>query len=153
MRIGLTGANGMLGAALAKNLSIIHKLFETSRNQGVGGQNIEWDCFDLTDTKLLLKWLNKVKPDIVIHCAAIVNIDACEEYVDAAIAIHVEATKVMVEYLNANNGRLIYISTDSVFDGEKDGAYDESDLVNPLNVYAETKLMGENLVQSMNLCN
>jgi len=149
MRIGITGANGMLGTALATNLSKTHKLFATSRSRGVDGENIEWDCFDLTNTLLLLKWLNKVKPDVVIHCAAIVDVDACEEHVDDAIAIHVEATKVMADYLNGNNGRLIYISTDSVFDGEKEGAYDESDLVNPLNVYAETKIMGEDFVQSM----
>ncbi len=150
MKIGITGANGMLGKALIMHLSKVHKLFATSRNQGLEGENIDWNCFDLTDNMLLLKWLNKVKPDVVIHCAAIVNIDSCEEHVDKAIAIHVEATKTMLDYLNANNGRLIYISTDSVFDGEKQGAYSESDLVNPLNVYAKTKIMGEKSVQSMN---
>ncbi len=66
-----------------------------------------------------------------------------------ATAIHVEATKVISDYLDNNNGRLIYISTDSVFDGEKQDAYDESDLTNPFNVYAKTKLIGENFTQSM----
>jgi len=149
MRIGITGANGMLGKALTIHLSKVHKLFATSRNQGVKGENIEWSCFDLTDTMLLLKWLNKIKPDVVIHCAAIVNVDTCEENVDAAMAIHVKATKVMVDYLNDNNGRLIYISTDSVFDGMKKNTYNEADLTNPFNVYAETKLMGEDFTQSM----
>jgi dTDP-4-dehydrorhamnose reductase len=149
MRIGITGASGMLGTALLAHLSRLHKVFATSRSKGIEGKDIEWDCFDLTDIKLLNKWLDKVKPNVVIHCAAIVNVDLCEENFDLATKLHVETTKVMSNYLNRNNGRLIYISTDSVFDGKKHGSYSESDLVNPLNVYAKTKLMGERFVQLM----
>jgi len=150
MKIGVTGASGMLGTALITHLSKKHKVFATSRSKSIESKDIEWDCFDLTNTKLLNNWLNKIEPDIVIHCAAIVNVDACEGNVDLATAIHFGTTKVISNYLDHNNGRLIYISTDSVFDGEKQGSYSESDLVNPLNVYAKTKLMGEELVQSMN---
>lgn len=119
MRIGITGASGMLGTALATHLSKSHEVFTTSRNKGVKGKNIEWDCFDLTDIPLLNKWLDKIKPDIVIHCAAIVNIDLCENNIGRAIKLHVETTKAMSDYLDYHNSRLIYISTDSVFDGEK----------------------------------
>ncbi len=150
MRIGITGASGMLGTALVRRLSKSNKVFATSRSVGVEGKGIEWDCFDLTDIPLLNKWLNKVKPDVVVHCAAIVNVDLCEENVDLATKLHVETTKTMADYLDSNNAKLIYISTDSVFDGEKQGAYSEADLVNPLNVYAKTKLMGEGPAQSMN---
>jgi dTDP-4-dehydrorhamnose reductase len=149
MRIGVTGASGMLGTTLVTHLSKLHKVFATSRSKGIEGKDIEWDCFDLTDIKLLNKWLDRVKPNVVIHCAAIVNVDLCEENFDLATKLHVETTKVMSNYLNRNNGRLIYISTDSVFDGKKHGSYSESDLVNPLNVYAKTKLMGERSVQLM----
>ncbi|MBL7005428.1 MAG: SDR family oxidoreductase, partial [Gammaproteobacteria bacterium] len=113
------------------------------------GKNIEWDCLDLTDIPLLNKWLNKVKPDMVIHCAAIVNVDACEDNVEMATRLHVETTEVIANYLDTNNGRLIYISTDSVFDGKKQTPYNETDLANPLNIYARTKLMGEQPVLSM----
>ena len=150
MRIGITGASGMLGTALVIHLSKLHEVFATSRKKGKKGKNIKWDCFDLTNIELLNKWLNKVEFDVVIHCAAIVNVDACEGNVDLATALHFETTKVISDYLDHNNGRLIYISTDSVFDGEKQGAYNEADLVNPLNVYAKTKLMGEDPAQSMN---
>jgi dTDP-4-dehydrorhamnose reductase len=150
MKIGITGASGMLGTALVRHLSKSNKVFATSRSVGVEGKGIEWDCFNLTNIELLNKWLNKIEPDIVIHCAAIVNVDACEENVDLATALHFETTKVISDYLDRNNTRLIYISTDSVFDGEKQGAYNEADLVNPLNVYAKTKLMGEDPAQSMN---
>ncbi len=150
MKVGVTGASGMLGTSLVAHLSEKHKVFATSRSKGIEGDNIEWDCFDLTDIKLLNQWLDKVKPNVVIHCAAIVNVDLCEENVELATELHVETTKAMADYLGSSDGRLIYISTDSVFDGEKQGAYSESDLENPLNVYAKTKLMGEKPVQSMN---
>ena len=149
MRIGVTGASGMLGTALVTHLSKLHKVFATSRSKGIEGKDIKWDCFDLTDIELLNKWLDRVKPNVVIHCAAIVNVDLCEENFDLATKLHVETTKIMSNYLNRNNGRLIYISTDSVFDGKKHGSYNEFDLVNPLNVYAKTKLMGERPVQLM----
>jgi dTDP-4-dehydrorhamnose reductase len=131
-------------------LSKSHEIFATSRGKGIERENIEWSCFDLTNTALLNKWLNKIKPDIVIHCAAMVNVGLCEDNVELATKLHVETTKVMVNYLDSNDGRLIYISTDSVFNGEKQRSYNENDLASPLNVYAETKLMGEHSVLSMN---
>ena len=148
MRIGITGASGMLGTSLVSHLSKRHDIFATSRGKGMDGHNIEWDCFDLTNTVLLNQWLEGVRPDMIIHCAAIINVDACEDNVEMARRLHVETTRIISNYLDANNGRLIYISTDSVFDGKKQSPYSESDLVNPLNVYAKTKLMGENSVQS-----
>lgn len=150
MRIGITGASGMLGTALVIHLSKSHEIFATSRGKGVEGENIEWDCFNLTNTALLNKWLNKVKPDIVIHCAAIVNLDLCEDNVELATKLHVETTKVMVNYLDPNGGKLIYISSDGLFDGKKQSSYNEDDLAGPLNNYAKTKLMGEQSVLSMN---
>jgi len=150
MRIGITGASGMLGTALVSHMSKSHKIFATSRSRGVEGQNIDWDCFDLTDVMLLNDWLERSKPNLVIHCAAIVNVDNCESNVELAIKLHVKTTEVIANYLHSNNGRLIYISTDSVFNGEKQGLYNENDSVNPLNVYAKTKLTGEWPVLSMN---
>jgi len=149
MKIAITGANGMLGTALIAHLSKKYKIFATSRSKGIENKNIEWSCFDLTDTVLLYKWLNKTRPDVVIHCAAIVDVDLCEKDIDMAIRLHCKTTQVISDYLDQINSRLIYISTDSVFDGEKQGAYKESDLVAPLNVYAKTKLMGEEFVQSV----
>ena len=139
----------MLGTALVSQLSKSHKVFATSRSKGLQEKNIEWDCFDLTDSDLLNIWLNKTKPDIVIQCAAIVNVDLCEENINLATSLHVETTDVIANYLNSSNGRLIYISTDSVFDGKKLGSYNETDLPNPLNVYAKTKLQGEGVVGKM----
>ena len=139
----------MLGTSLIGYLSKIYKVFGTSRVKGLEGGGINWDCFDLTDINLLENWLKKVKPDVVIHCAAIVDVDFCEENIILATKVHVETTRVLSNYLDRNNARLIYISTDSVFDGKKNSAYNEMDLENPLNIYSQTKLMGEKIVQSI----
>jgi len=143
MRVGVTGASGMLGSKILSKLSGRHKLYATSRTQGIVAKNISWECFDLMDLGLLRNWLHNTKPDIVIHCAAFVNIDFCEENFDLAYRLHVDTTSVISDYLNSSGGRLIYISTDSVYDGEKIGSYVESDPVRPLNNYSKTKLLGE----------
>ena len=150
MRIGITGASGMLGTALLSQISKSQEVFATSRNVGIQNKNINWDCFDLTNFKFLERWLDKIKPNLVIHCAAIVNVDFCEENLDLTTALHVKTTELIAKYMTHNNGRLIYISTDSVFDGNKKNSYKETDTVNPLNIYAKTKLQGEKYVQSIN---
>ena len=143
MKVGVTGASGMLGSVLITQLSKSYTVFATSRRKGVEGINIKWDCFDLTDSSLLTSWLESIKPDLVIHCAAIVDVDFCENNFSLANKLHAKSTELIANYLNSNKGRLIYISTDSVFDGKKKIAYRESDLVSPLNVYAKTKILGE----------
>lgn len=150
MKIGVTGANGMLGKALVSQLSKSHEVFATSRNIGLEKKNIKWDCFDLTNIDLLRTWLNKIKPDVVIHCAAIVDVNFCEENVDLATELHVETTRAISNHMQFTEGKLIYISTDSVFNGEKSEPYCETDKTEPLNVYAKTKLNGEEIVLSKN---
>jgi dTDP-4-dehydrorhamnose reductase len=149
MKIGITGASGMLGTELLSRLSKTHKIFATSRSKGFEGQNIEWSCFDLTDANFLNNWLEASQPDLVIHCAAIVNVDDCECNINLAKKLHIQSTRLISSYLEIKNRRLIYISTDSVFNGEKQTAYSEIDSVNPLNVYAKTKFFGEEYVQKM----
>jgi dTDP-4-dehydrorhamnose reductase len=150
MKVGVTGASGMLGTALISHLSKSYRVFATSRGKSLEGKNINWDCFNLTDATLLNEWLQKINPDIVIHCAAIISVDFCEDNPNLAKKLHIEATEVILNYLDSKGARLIYISTDSVFDGKKHGSYRESDLVSPLNVYAKTKIIGEKSVQAMN---
>ncbi len=149
MRIGVTGASGMLGTALIDELSNKYKVFATSRNKGLEKEGIQWDCFDLTNSQQLKRWLVNTAPDVVVHCAAMVNVDGCENNVDFATKLHVNTTTTIANYLDKNNKRLVYISTDSVFDGRQNRPYVESDEVNPLNIYAKTKLLGEKPVLLM----
>ena len=149
MNIGITGASGMLGTALVYKLSKEFKIYATSRKEGVFKDQIEWSCFDLLDFDSLNNWLENNNLDIVVHCAAMVNIDQCEENQGIAEDLHYKTTKIISRYLNKTGGRLIYISTDHLFDGRKKGLYTEKDRVNPLNTYARTKLEGERVALSM----
>ncbi|SVC84829.1 uncharacterized protein METZ01_LOCUS337683, partial [marine metagenome] len=139
----------MLGTALIYKFRDPYRVYATARSQGLIKKNVYWHCFDLTDIERLESWLLKTKPDVVIHCAAMVNVDECEIKEDLAYQLHVKTTEIIANFLNNHNGQLIYISTDSVFDGYKKKKYSEEDLTNPLNVYSKTKLLGENSVLSM----
>ena len=146
MKIAITGASGMLGTALIDILSRNHDIYATGRSKGIEGDDIYWDCFDLLDFDRLQLWLLNASPNILIHCAAIVSVDQCEMEINNAYNMHVETTKVISSFLKSSGGYMIYISTDSVFDGKKKSAYLESDLVNPLNTYAKSKLAGESVI-------
>jgi dTDP-4-dehydrorhamnose reductase len=144
-KLAITGASGALGTALLACLSKQAQVFATSRTMGFLAPGITWDCFDLLDKSKLVAWLLAVKPKVVIHCAALVNVDACEHDEQGAYALHVETTATIVETIAAWGGRLIYISTDCVFDGLRDTPYSEQDEVNPGSVYAKTKWAGEQM--------
>jgi dTDP-4-dehydrorhamnose reductase len=84
--------------------------------------------------------LESVKPDIVIHCAAITDLSYCIKYPDRAQKLHVDASAVLASFPSVE--KMVYISTDSVFKGTK-GYYSEEEITNPLNIYATTKRDGE----------
>ena len=149
MNIAITGASGMLGTSLINCLNSKFNIFATSRDIGLIIKNVNWHCFDLSDLIELEVWLYKIKPDVLIHCAAIVNVDECELNQDFAYHLHVKTTEIISNYFKINNGHLIYISTDSVFDGTQKEPYSEKDTTNPLNVYSRTKLIGERPVLSL----
>lgn len=143
LRVAITGAAGMLGTAVLDHLSGEHVVFATSRELGYCKEGVHWQPFDLLDKTRLVGWLTEIRPDAVIHCAAMVNVDACEKDPAQAKALHAETTEVMVDTLSSWGGRLIYISTDSVFNGCKSGLYNENDEPDPPNIYARTKREGE----------
>lgn len=95
---------------------------------------------DVTDPVAFSKYLKEIKPEIIIHCAAIVNVEACESERDYADKLHCEIIKQIAE--SSPSSKLIYISSDSVFDGTR-GNYQEFDIPNPINYYAKSKYDGE----------
>lgn len=147
-KILITGSTGMLGKD-------IYKVFHNSNNYIVSGtdkirSNIIPDenqyIGDLTDSEFLSEVITRFNPDVIIHCAAIVNLQLCETDKVLANSVHVESTRLMAN-INPHKTKLIYVSSDSVFDGEK-GNYLETDLTNPLNYYAMSKLMGEEVAKA-----
>ncbi len=101
---------------------------------------------DITGKKAVEEFFKKSKPEIVILAASLTNVDYCEEHPEEAEKINVEGTKNVIEECKKSNSKLVFYSTDFVFDGEK-GNYSEIDKTKPLCVYAKTKLEGEKLIE------
>src|SRR5208283_729158 len=139
----VTGASGLLGASLLR--SAIDLGWETV---GLCHQHVIRDStipvarVDLTDDSATRKLLFDLRPDAIVHCAAATNVDWCEDNPNQAQAINVQVSAVLAEIAASLNARLMYVSTDSVFDGKR-GGYVETDEPAPLNVYAKSKLAGE----------
>jgi dTDP-4-dehydrorhamnose reductase len=87
-----------------------------------------------------------VRPQVIVNASAYTAVDRAEEQVDLAMRLNAQAPAVMAEAARALDATLIHFSTDYVFDGEKDSAYTEDDSTNPLNVYGQSKLSGEQAI-------
>src|SRR2546427_10429207 len=130
MRILITGAKGQLGQELQRVLT---------------GEDViaaDRPDYELTDPKLGDK-IASIRPNLVIHTAGYTDVDGCERDSEIAFAVNAQGTRRVAEGAAKANARLIYISTDFVFDGKKTEPYTERDPVNPLNVYGRSKLAGE----------
>ena len=131
------GANGQLGCELQRTLAS-HELIL-----------MDLPTFDLTKSSCEEQVAN-AQPDLVIHAAAYTDVDGAEHQPDLAMAVNAQGTAWVARGTTRAEARLIYISTDYVFDGLKTTPYLESDLANPLNLYGKSKLEGERL--ALDLC-
>ncbi|HME54284.1 MAG TPA: SDR family oxidoreductase [Candidatus Lokiarchaeia archaeon] len=135
----IVGCTGMLGSSIML-AETNHQLFGTYVGDKPRSKNIHE--MDITNSAQVIRTVEKFKPEAIINTAAITNVDLCEEKPDIARSLHVEGTKNLVDIARKMDLYFLYISTDSVFDGNK-GNYSELDDVNPPNVYAQTKYEGE----------
>jgi dTDP-4-dehydrorhamnose reductase len=101
---------------------------------------------DLTNLTKLREHLQKIKPDIVINCSALNNVDYCENHKLEAKNLNFHIVSEISKITHSLGSKLVHLSTDSVFDGNKNISYTENDSPNPMNVYGETKLEGEKVV-------
>lgn len=99
---------------------------------------------DVTDSEAVLGATKGVS--VIVHLAAFTQVDRCETDTELAARVNHLGTKHVADAAKERNARLIYLSTDYVFDGTKQGEYDETDVANPVNVYGRTKLAGESEV-------
>ena len=141
MRIFVTGGSGLLGYRIAE--LALEKGYEVysgyCHNKPLAGEAVK---IDLSDPASAFEVTREVKPDVVMHTAALTDVDRCEKNKELAFKINVEGTKAIAEAARKLNSFLIYVSTDYVFDGNK-GMYRENDETNPVNYYGYTKLLGE----------
>jgi dTDP-4-dehydrorhamnose reductase len=147
-KVLVTGASGMLGARIAEYIqqSATFEVYGVARKNIIGKYN--YRQLDLLDKYVVKEVLNELNPDTIIHCAANVNLNDCEVNKENANSLHVEATETLASF-KSGECKIIYISTDSVFDGVK-GDYTETDQPSPLNYYALSKLMGEEKLAQIN---
>lgn len=139
MKVLVTGANGQLGYDVVKELQ---------------KQNIEYfgatrKDFDIIDFEATEKFITNYMPDMVIHCAAYTAVDKAEDEQGLCYLVNASATENIALICKKIDAKMVYISTDYVFDGTKKDFYEVDDKPNPVNVYGRTKLLGEQAVQKM----
>lgn len=141
-KIYITGIAGLLGSNIAIQLKSLYHITGVDLVE-VDIPGVQCEVFDLLDFEKMKKSIEKEKPDVLIHTVAIVNVDKCEREPKLAKEINTQLTSNIADICAEHNIKMIYISTDSVFDGTSEKLYDEMDDVNPINEYAKTKYEGE----------
>lgn len=139
MRVLVTGAGGQLGYDVVKRLdenSI--EYLATDKNE-----------LDITDEAQTKKYITKYNPDVVIHCVAYTAVDKAEDERELCYKINVVGTGYVAAACKDINSKMVYISTDYVFDGEGDQPFEVTDQPNPINYYGKTKYEGELEVQKL----
>jgi len=137
MKILVTGSKGQLGKELLK-------LYSDEKINGV-----DIDEMDITDAEQTVNFITKFNPDIVIHAAAMTDVDGCERNEGAAYKVNTLGTRNVALACQKANSEMLYVSTDFVFAGDKDENYNEFDIPSPLSIYGKSKLEGEKLVKEL----
>ena len=138
----VTGACGMLGSLVCNALKDKHTVIPTDILPGC-------EMLDISDTDAVFDVINRVRPEIVFHCAAMTDVDGCENDPDAAHKINAVGTWNLACACASINCAIAYVSTDYVFDGEKGTPYTEFDSPNPIGAYGASKLAGERAIQEL----
>ena len=152
MKVFVTGVNGQLGYDCVKELA--------ARGHEVTGSDIQEECLlpasyvrlDITDPEAVRKTIGGIRPDAVIHCAAWTAVDAAEEpgNREKVFAVNALGTRYIAEAAKDTGAKMLYISTDYVFDGKGERPWEPDDTCYaPLNIYGQSKLEGEKAVSSI----
>ena len=152
MKVFVTGVNGQLGYDCVKELAV--------RGHEVTGSDLQEGCplpaayvrLDITDPDAVRKTIGEIRPDAVIHCAAWTAVDAAEEPGNRGKVFSINAlgTRYIAEAAKDTGAKMLYISTDYVFDGKGERPWEPDDTCYaPLNVYGQSKLEGEKAVSSI----
>ena len=142
MRILVTGSSGLLGLNLCLLMQARHEIIGVDRNL-LAAVPFRLVNADLLDPGAVDHILGVARPEAVIHCAALANLEACEENPIEAERLNAHLPGELATACAKSGIRLVHLSTDSVFDGMKEGIYTEADVPNPPGVYSATKLRGE----------
>lgn len=147
-RLLVTGYGGFVAGSVVRQGCRQWRIVGLS-HRGVpnGPADVESIRLDLCDKDRLEQVFHRVAPAAVIHTAAMAGIDACQAHREAADAVNVDATQQLAQLCQQGGAKLVFCSTDTLFDGSK-GNYCEADLPRALNYYAETKILAERAVRA-----
>lgn len=134
MRIVVTGVKGQLGHDVVNELKKRHYV-------DIFGIDIE--DLDITDTESVVRYFDSIKPTVIIHCAAYTAVDKAEDNEEICNRVNVTGTKHLIQAAQKYDAKFVYISTDYIFDGDKEKPYEVTDKPNPKSVYGKTKYLGE----------
>lgn len=136
MRVAVTGGAGLLGKGLVQVFREEHEVFPLTHQDA-----------DITDERRMRELVEAIRPDVIVHSAAMPDVDECERNPAAALRVNFEATRALVKIVRDAGARFAFISTDAVFDGKSQQPYVETDAVNPPSVYGRTKAAAEGSVR------
>ena len=139
MKVLVTGAKGQLGTDLMNELA----------KRGIEGIGVDVEEMDITDAEACRRVIKASGADAVIHCAAYTAVDAAEDNVELCRRINGEGTRNVAQACKEADVKLMYISTDYVFDGQGTRSWEPDDERHPLNVYGQTKYEGELAVEEL----
>jgi dTDP-4-dehydrorhamnose reductase len=146
MNILVTGGKGQLA-------NEIKSIIESGKSEigdfavsDIKSTFIDVEELDITNIEFVKKYINDLKPDVVINCAAFTNVNGCETNIDAAFKVNAIGPRNLAIACEGIGAELVHVSTDYVFPGDGDKAYREYDNTNPKSVYGASKLMGEKYV-------
>lgn len=139
IKVLVTGVNGQLG----------HDVVSRLTNLGIEVVGVDKDDFDICNKKQTENYISKVRPDVIVHCAAYTSVDKAEDDKEKCYLVNVEGTRNIAEICSRINAKMVYISTDYVFNGMGTEAHLESSNTYPINYYGYTKAEGERIVQSL----
>ncbi len=148
MRMLITGGTGLVAGNLGR---VAPNRFEVWVTDAVPAPvelpGVQWRVADLTQPDQVRAVFAEARPEVVLHCAAVSNIDLAEQKPDLAWAVNVGGSRTIAECCADHGARLIACSTDTVWDGKR-GGYTEADVPEPVNVYGRTKVEMERIISS-----
>ena len=148
-RFLVTGASGLLGINFSLRTCHDYEVIGQVNQHALQGVPFDVVQMDLCQPGAAQALVESTQPDVIIHAAALANLESCEKNPQVAMRLNAEVPGELARLAERRAIRMIHISTDAVFDGQK-GNYTETDSPNPLSVYARSKLLGEEAVANAN---
>ena len=139
MKALVTGVKGQLGFDVCKELD----------KRNIENKGIDRDDCDITDEQAVLSYIKNYAPDVVVHCAAYTAVDRAEDEKEICYNVNVKGTEYIARACKEIDAKMVYISTDYVFEGTGDKAYEVQDNTAPDNTYGITKYQGEEAVRKI----